>query len=190
MYEQKYNWDAIAAFIAALIGLLAIFISAYTAWNVRQQTRAQVWPYLNVAESDSLPTDTVKESHGGTLLATNRGVGPAIVRRVEILVDGKPQPDWNHAFKTLGLHPQSVSTSTLDHTVLSPGDTTYFLTIIGHKDWERFRSKLFGDIVIRACYCSTLGECWTSTLNFQKRARQGQPIGSCSQIPKSDDFND
>ncbi|MGA7965637.1 MAG: hypothetical protein WCB49_07105 [Gammaproteobacteria bacterium] len=189
MSERNYNWDAIAAIIAALIGLLAIFISGYTAWNVRQQTRAQVWPYLELGESDSLPTDQVNgQSHGGLLVAMNQGVGPAHVRSLEVLVDGKPQPDWNHVFAALGVEPGSFSTSTFNHTVLSPGEKLDYLVIIGHKDWLRFKSKLGGDIVVRACYCSTLGDCWTSALNYRKTLHQGQPVDSCSRVPNAEQF--
>lgn len=188
MRESNFTWDT-AAVIAALVGLLALLVAGYTAYIQREQVRAQVWPYLELAESDSLPTDTVEQSHGGDLLAVNKGVGPAIVRSMEVLVDGKPEPDWNHVFDALGLHPQSYSQSTFDHMVLSAGDTTYFLMIIGHKEWERFRPRLFRDIVIRACYCSTLGDCWTSYLDFHKSHRRGRPVASCSRVPKSMQFN-
>ncbi len=189
MYEEKYNWDAIAAVFAALIGLLAIFISAYTAWNVREQTRAQVWPYLQLGESDSLPTDAVSgQSHGGLLEVINRGVGPAAVQSMEVLVDGKPQHNWRQAFAALSLEPHSFSTSSLNHTVLSPGEQLDYLVIVGHKDWEQFKAKLASDILIRTCYCSTLGECWTSTLNFHKSSRQGQSVNSCSGVPDDKQF--
>jgi len=194
MSRREYNWDAIAAIIAALIGLLAIFISGYTAWNVRQQTRAQVWPYVQMGESDYLPSDTRKGrvpvvSHGGTLQALNKGVGPAIVRSVEVLVDGKPQSGWNHVFRALGYRSSPpFEVSSFDHTVLSPDTNLSFLVIFGQKAWLRFKSKFVKDVAIRACYCSTLGDCWTSTLDFRKRHRQGQPVSSCSGIPKAEQF--
>ncbi|MGH8426685.1 MAG: hypothetical protein ACRES7_01715 [Gammaproteobacteria bacterium] len=195
MSERKYNWDAIAAIIASLIGLLAIFVSAYTAWNGHQQTRAQVWPYLEMGESDSLPTDIIKNgvfvSHGGTLVAINSGVGPAIVRHVEVLVNGKPQPDWTHVFKALGFHSGLPhGTSSFNDKVLSPGQTLNFLLVFGQKNWVRFKPKLVSSVVIRACYCSTLGECWISTLDLRNGSPGGQPTGSCPQIPKSDEFEE
>ena len=193
MSERKYNWDAIAAIIASLIGLLAIFVSAYTAWNVHQQTRAQVWPYISMGESDILPTDVIKNgvlvSHGGTLQAVNSGVGPAIVRGAEVLVDGRPQPDWAHVFKALGFPPGlPYEMSSFNHKVLSPGQTLNFLMVFGQKNWVRFKPKLVSSMLVRVCYCSTLGECWISTLDLRKRSPGGQPAGSCSQIPKSDEF--
>src|SRR5262245_57135936 len=45
----RRNWDAYAAVIATLVGLLALVVSAFTAYVQRQQLRAQVWPHLTVA---------------------------------------------------------------------------------------------------------------------------------------------
>lgn len=190
MSGSKYNWDAIAAIIAALIGLLAIFISAYTAWNVRQQTRAQVWPHLELVESDFLSTKMTEENgHGGRLLAINRGVGPAIVRSVEVLVDGKPQLNWTQVFKALGFHSSIAhQQSSLNHMVLSPGEQLAYLDIFGKKNWVRFKSRFFNKAVVRICYCSTLGECWSRTLGPRKSSDQGQSVNPCSGIPMADQF--
>lgn len=58
MNLSKVNWDAVAAIIAAFIGLLALLVGGYTAYIQRQgvQTeitgvRAQVWPYLEIGDS-------------------------------------------------------------------------------------------------------------------------------------------
>ncbi len=87
------NWDALAALIAALIGVLALLVSGYTAYIQRQQVRAQVWPYLLVGNYDP-------ERAIGVL---NKGVGPAIVGSVQVFVDGKPQRTWKQVFAALGL---------------------------------------------------------------------------------------
>src|SRR5690625_4244636 len=101
--RRPVNWDAVAAIIAALIGLVAILVAGYEVESVRQQTQAEVWPHINLGESDKLPTDVIENgrftSHGGVVLAINSGVGPAIVRRAEVLVDNKPQPNWKQVFK-------------------------------------------------------------------------------------------
>ena len=189
MNSNRFNWDAVAAIIAALIGLLALLVAGYTAYiqhqGVRveiQGVRAQVWPYITLSESDMLPNG-VNNGAGGRLMAVNAGVGPAIIRSVQVLANGKAEPDWNHVAKAVGYHPKKPPTtefSTLNGTVLSPGKTINFLEIYGRKAWVKFRAKLFSDIVIRACYCSTLGQCWESTLNFHAPVRQAQSVGSCT----------
>jgi hypothetical protein len=90
---RERNWDGVAAVVAAVIGLLALLVSGYTAYVERQQVhaqlqqvRAQVWPYLEIGVSDN--------DH--SLGVFNKGMGPAIIRSVQIQVDGKPQADWRH----------------------------------------------------------------------------------------------
>ncbi len=185
-------WNGVAAVIAALIGVLALLVSAYTAYVQRQQVRAQVWPYVELGESDSLPNDVVgAESHGGLLVAINKGTGPAIVQSVVVRVDQKPQRDWRHAFAALGFSAsEPYGMSSLNHSVLSPGERLDFLTIVGKKEWSNFKSKLGSDIVVRACYCSTLGECWTSAVGFYTKRRWGQSVDSCSIISESEQFED
>src|SRR6185312_15580863 len=75
---QRREWDGVAAVIAAFVGLLALCVSGYTAYLQRQQVRAQVWPYLETGISSS--------KRGVSL--SNKGVGPAIIRSAQVLVDG------------------------------------------------------------------------------------------------------
>lgn len=104
--RRQIKWDAVAAIIASLIGFLALLVAAYTAYVQRytadiqrEQVRAQVWPYLIPGNSDLTQS----------LVVNNKGNGPAIVRSVQVLINGKPQPDWNHVLDSLGLPPHHLS---------------------------------------------------------------------------------
>ena len=184
MSKREYNWDAIAAIIAALIGLLAIIVSGYTAWNVRQQTRAQVWPHLEIAGSDTRQS----------ILVLNPGVGPAIVRSVVVRVDGKPQPDWSHVFDALGLGKDDIHfhQSTLNGSVLSPGEIFKFLVIPDRKQYEQVAAAAHNRMTLRACFCSTLGDCWqtTSGEHGSDTRHDGYSAAGCSPVPKRDEFRD
>lgn len=46
------------------------------------------------------------------MIAVNAGVGPATIRSVEVLVDGKAEPDWIHVFKAVAVLPGNLSFST------------------------------------------------------------------------------
>lgn len=184
MSRREYNWDAIAAIIAALIGLLAIIVSGYTAWNVRQQTRAQVWPHLEIAWSDSRQS----------LLALNPGVGPAITRSVVVRVDGKPQPDWSHVLKALGLAKDQIKLqqSTLNGFVLSPGETYKFLVIPDRTPYEKFSSVAHKKMGLQVCFCSTLDDCWQIITGAREDniRHGGYSAGGCSPVAKGDEFHD
>ncbi len=111
--RRRREWDGVAAIIAALVGLLALCVSGYTAYIQRQQVRAQVWPYLIAGNNDN--------EH--SIEVYNKGVGPAIVRSAEVWVDGKPQKDWKHVLEALAVNkPFHFTDSTINPNVLSPGE--------------------------------------------------------------------
>src|SRR4051812_25027288 len=81
------------AAIATLVGFLALFVSAYTAYEQHLQVRAQVWPILEVTMGNA-PI---------RMWVANKGPGPALVRDVVVRVDGKPIATWGEGLeRTLG----------------------------------------------------------------------------------------
>ena len=111
--QRRREWDGVAAVIAALVGLLALCVSGYTAYVQRQQVRAQVWPYLETGLSPSKQELTL----------VNKGVGPALIRSVQIFVDDKPLHDWDAVYAALGLkYAQRPPYSTINGVVISAGE--------------------------------------------------------------------
>src|SRR5205809_7894083 len=78
--------------IATLVGLCALCVSGYTAYVQRQQVRAAVWPIL---EFDSSNTPDIH------FTLANKGVGPAIIRHVIVMVDGQPVRNWREAVERI-----------------------------------------------------------------------------------------
>lgn len=185
--ERRIRWDALAAIIAAFVGLLALIVAGYTAHIQRQQVSAQVWPYLISGNNDLTQS----------LVVNNKGVGPAIVRSVQVRIDRKPQTDWNHVLVALGmpLHHSTHIQTTLDHEVLSPGEAVQVIRFPDKDLWQRFREAALDRMSMDICFCSTLGECWMSTdknligpasMPMQTRV---QPIDRCPTLPDDDAFN-
>ena len=102
----------------------------------------------------------------------NKGVGPAIIRRAQVKVDGQTVPDWQAALqKLLGPGEHNSSINTMVGHVLSPGETMNVLVPLGADDkplsmashdplYERMGKARFR-VSIEVCFSSTLGECWT-----------------------------
>jgi len=146
-----------------LIGLFALCVSGYTAYMQRQQVRAAVWPILEF--------DT---SNGPMIRFTvdNKGVGPAIIRRVVVTVDGQPVQDWKEVLdKLIGPGMHKFSESGLSGHVYSAGESVDVLIphdsegnplTIEKSDplWTQLNKERFR-VAVEICYCSTLGECWT-----------------------------
>jgi hypothetical protein len=149
--------------IATLVGVSALFVSGYTAYVQRQQVRAAVWPILAYTTSNEPNIRFIVE---------NKGVGPAIVRRVVVTIDGQPARNWDDALQKLAGPGNYQSTqSTISGHIFSAGES---LTVLMPKNSEG--APLSGEksgplwatldrerrrVAVEICYCSTLGECWT-----------------------------
>jgi hypothetical protein len=176
---RRREWDSVAAVIAALVGLLALCVSGYTAYIQRQQVRAQVWPYLETGLSGSKRE----------VILFNKGVGPAIVRSVQIYVDGKPQRDWDKVYVALGLKfAQRPPYSTVSNVVISPNDHIDQVVFNSVDDFNLY-SKQVDRVEKRLCYCSTLSECWMRDEREKDPARVYREVDSCP-AKSADDFID
>lgn len=175
--RNEIRWDAVAAIIASLVGLLALFVGAYTAYIQREQVRAQVWPYLI----------GVKSNTNAKLMWMNKGVGPAIVKSTEVIIDGKPRRDWKAVVHAIGVAPLNYDQSFLNGNVLSPGESINWLHFSNTGDYNRF--MLAADragMAVKVCYCSTLGDCWQTQFGNTDRA----PVARCPVLPDSKLFHE
>lgn len=189
--RREIKWDALAAIIAALIGLLSLVVAGYTAYVQRytaniqmEQVRAQVWPWLVAGNNDN----------NYSVEVYNKGVGPAIVRSAQVFVDGQPQPDWQHVLKALGTVPHQYSQSTLNPNVLTPGETVPVIKFSDADEYQRFRAAAVTHLtLIKICYCSTLGECWKYSdrhlVGYKSLAQLVTPIRQCPKLPDKAIFN-
>ena len=176
---DRRDWDGVAAVIASFVGLLALCVSGYTAWLQRQQVRAQVWPYLEVGVSP-----TKRE-----VAVYNKGVGPAIVRSVQIFVDGKAQKNWTEVLSSLGLQfGKGWQYSTINGVVISANDHIDQLNFQRVEDLNAF-VKVVKRIDMSICYCSTLNECWRHDDREKDPALSYQPVSACP-AKGPDDFID
>ncbi|MBN8727200.1 MAG: hypothetical protein J0H15_05780 [Xanthomonadales bacterium] len=171
------NWDAFAAIVASLVGLLALLVAGYTAHIQREQVRAEVWPYL-IGGFTSVDSE---------LMWINKGVGPAIVKSVQLRVDGQPRREWREVFDALGFEASGWRQSFLNGNVVSPGETVAWLRFADRGDFDRFMAlgQAHG-LGVELCYCSTLGDCWQTRWNQSSR----EAIAECRAVPAGHQFGD
>jgi hypothetical protein len=190
--RRQVRWDAVAAIIASLVGFLALLVAGYTAYVQRytaeiqnKQVQAQVWPYLISGNNDLTQS----------LVVNNKGMGPAIVRSVQVSMGDKPQQDWNQIVADMGLPPHSFFQATINRDVLSPGEELQIIRFSDKALWQRFKSAAFNRMGIDICFCSTLGECWISSnknligppsMPLQLRVKQ---VDQCPRLPPAEVFN-
>ncbi len=190
--RREIKWDAVAAIIASLVGFLALLVAGYTAYIERytaniqvRQVQAQVWPYLITGNNDL----------SQSLVVDNKGMGPAIVRSVQVRIDGKPQQSWNQVLATLGMPPHHFAQTTVNQYVLSPGEQLQAVRFPEKTSWQRFHDAALNRLAVDICYCSTLDECWISSngniigppsMALQLRV---QRVDQCPRLRPPDVFN-
>jgi hypothetical protein len=127
------------ALMASVISVCALGVSWYQAKLARQQQLASVWPYVSINGYGSANS---KQQVWGVKVMNN-GLGPAIIERVEMQLDGKPIP--NEVFMD-SVYAQNIrldSVKSLDYafdelahgTVLSAGAKV---------DWMKFEHQFNG----------------------------------------------
>jgi hypothetical protein len=172
--------ELFAAIASGFVGALALATSTYNVYLQRQQVRAQVWPRLTFVTS-------LSKSDGLTVTLTNRGVGPAEVQRVRVLVDGKPAEDWPDALgKLLGSGSFSVGgIAPIEHEIVSPGLEIHALKIADTRDATKLVSQM-DRLEIELCYCSTLDDCWIEGPPGPHLTPTTRPIDRC--VPDAKPF--
>lgn len=148
-------WIAIGALAISALAMLSSLMQVSVQ---RNQERAMVWPHVSARPAFS--------AKGYEFTARNKGLGPALVRDVAILVDGRRVPGWIEALDVLlgpghGYGWDRISANDLQDTVLGADESSRLFAVA----WDdRLRQAFPGDarVEVRICYCSFLGECWTS----------------------------
>ena len=148
--------------LSGSVGLLALFVSAYTVYIQRQQLKVQAWPRLTI-EVDSQRGSGPDEAHT-TISLKNRGVAPAEVRAMQMTFEGHAVTDWQDYLVRLmgsrGLYGDlriSKAFSPLG-SVLGVGQEVPLLAT----ESLRTDALLIADekSTISICYCSVLDDCW------------------------------
>jgi hypothetical protein len=177
--DRATRYDAI---IATLVGVLALLVSAYTAYIQRQQVRAQVFPIVQLTSGFS-----DEDVH---LLLQNKGSGPALIRDVHIGMDGQPIRNWlelveRAKVKGQGHVSRGLDFSNFGRSVLGAGEQMRVLSLSCIKPPQHKPAKgddpanptplasleppdemcarlmaLVRQLSISICYCSTLQDCF------------------------------
>ncbi|WP_141395820.1 hypothetical protein [Sphingomonas spermidinifaciens] len=154
-----------------LVGVPTLVISLVVAWGTFVQAeatqkiqQASAWPFLGYT------TGNYNERGERELYfeLANNGVGPALLRAVELSYRGKPVPAPAELLaRCCGRAPDApvrFGTAPIRNIALRPGDAVRFLSVpdlpinrglVEALDRERWKVR------VRACYCSVFEDCWT-----------------------------
>lgn len=170
--KKLFKSEYIVPFSAFLVSMCAIIISVLEVRVMNDQKQASVWPRVFTARN------TAADSF--QIVVKNAGVGPAQIKYVEVLVDGKVQKLWSEVYKKIAAdNIGGFRQGTLTNNVITPGETIFPMTVNGDgannfsSDTKRLRIKL--------CYCSIYEQCWILDESMERTAGLAtpEPIEEC-----------
>jgi len=168
----RMDFDRLAAVFAVALSIAAILVSLLEVSAARSQQQASVWPYIDMSGSYS--------DEGFQLILTNKGVGPARMGDVNILLDGQIADDLDSAILAILGEEDAFSYDVYRATnpsrnVIAKGETVRLFAV----PWEARTRKLMSEwderIEIRGCYCSIYEECWVAST----QSRSTKPTQVC-----------
>ena len=168
---RVFRLEILIAVCALLMSTLATAASWWQSRVVATQLSSQVWPYVAIATT---------EGPGGLELdMSNDGLGPAVIRSLQLVVDGKPYPTFLAAERALlGPHapaPRGSFASIGEGSVIRLGGA---VTLFKIQNQALVRAILpqAQRIDLRVCYCSILGDCWLRSI---RGATEPVRVGAC-----------
>ena len=135
-----------------------------------EQQQVSVWPHVQWSSSDQ---DAYQ------IIAVNKGVGPAIVRKMHWSFNGKTVD--SHRGLVLAVRDPAIDmhwqSSDLEGTVLSPGEKVTLIALADPVHRRDFKRRLdAGKFTLEITFCSIYGRCWTSSGAAAKRAPDDNSI--------------
>jgi hypothetical protein len=149
----------IVAISAIIISVLSLFVYIYQAKIMQEQQQTAVWPYLEW-------TVTISTSQGFYLSVINKGVGPALVKKTRLTLDGKETNSVQLTRDLIG-EPKIDSLwafySRVDERVIAPGEEIRLFHVKDGKSARLvFPQDLSDRITYEITFASIYGDCWTS----------------------------
>lgn len=151
--------DFIVALLAVVIGLSTMFVYIYQARIMSRQVQATTWPFLETIVSQS--------GSGFYIIVKNKGVGPAIVKKTSVILDGQRFQESRNsldsvAFLITGKRGLLNGYTTVNNRVLSANEEIQFIEVTDTASLILLQKSLPGrSFKIEICYCSVLGDCWS-----------------------------
>lgn len=177
MSNSKINLDRsdYLALAALLLSMMALFVSIYEARILKEQQmimltqeKTSVWPFLDGQFSYEY-SDKVRIRYA----LDNKGIGPAKVRQMNLLLNGKVVDGYLELVDSLLLYFPDVADMGISYMpaqgdVISPNEKVEILHIESNRfpgDLEKIRNL---DLAFDICYCSVYNDCWQVRENDQE----------------------
>ena len=176
---QARDWDAMAAIVAALIGLLAL-----RRFGLHRLCPAPAGARAGVAvaggrQQRSRAFDRGAEQGRGSRDRAQR----AGIRRRQAAADLGRTCSMRSACRSR----ISFQQSTINPNVLTPGERVTIIKFPDEDVWKHFRAEATNRVAMNICFCSTLGDCWMYSdrrpVGYKLTTQLVKPIDECPRLP-------
>ncbi len=154
--RSRMDLNAIATIGAVILSVVAICISLLEVHTLRAQQRVSVWPYLQIEQRYN--------SEGFQMRLTNKGVGPALVSDVELLLDGEPMELDPLILALVGeenaFSYEFYNASDPSNSVMSAREEVRLFRVTWDDRTRLLAERWQGRVDIAVCYCSIHDDCW------------------------------
>lgn len=156
MKKKFLSSSSLLSVMAILVSLGSMFVYVYQARIMQEQQKASSWPYI-----EALPS---RGPQGLSLIVTNKGTGPAIVKNVILRLGDEEFKSLDSLFKAVTDSSfADFGYSTVNRRVIAPGEMIEAFMITDEEIGNRI-SKVLSTrgFEYEICYCSIYKDCWTS----------------------------
>jgi hypothetical protein len=183
--NARLRLDFVIALCALLISTVAAVATVYQTRVIARQFSATVWPYVSF-DLNYAPWQV-------QLYVRNDGLGPAIIRSVNLTWDGKTEPSLENILAEITRRdPQitaharaalrsgaklRIATSTPTTGMVIPANGQHTIFEVDGDVLVHYLRPSLKHLGIALCYCSLTGNCWVQT--FQNRAGEPTAVSSC-----------
>lgn len=173
-------WQTILSLAGVFTGAVALYAALNESRAVRDQTAASVWPYIQIIVND---TDDGSNARFA-LSFENVGVGPALMRGVELRLAGEPVRSWDEVASRLVSQETRVGVdfgrSSVNSLVIGPGEEVVaFQTNHRELSLAMQQAVYGGRASLRYCFCSIFDQCWLGSLQQESGYAKPNPMEIC-----------
>jgi hypothetical protein len=162
--SEKLNTDRILSICAILIGVMTLVVYFIQTRLLMEQQHAGVWPCIQISGTNDYQGTKDKEYF--TVNVENKGIGPALIKKVEIKFQGKMYNKFgdvfeiatkSHTYVNSGLEGRTIASNELVNPIKIP------LSVEGHKFARLFYNSDSASMSVKIYYQSVYGKCFVSS---------------------------
>ena len=181
--------DLVLPLAALFVSFLSILI-AYHHGSIMKELVAQ---NERLVQANSLPylnhsISTLSGTGAGrvTFRVANEGVGPAAIRSVELMLDGRPVANSTQFLERFDIARAQLSVTNLTNRMVRSGTSVDYFDLTADPTIATQVDRMIAAVqdkrlVVRMCFCSVFEECWLSRGSNSRPVRVEQcPIPKVS----------